>query len=125
MEKLKLIEIAIENFDLYKKHNCTGLCNYFRNLYLHNIIDYMELKILHRIIYTNIKPKTIINRLIFDKRAIASKKIYKDHWTKDYSNNFYWKEYDSKPRYNFLIYLKEKYEKINKKSTKKVITFFK
>ena len=125
MTKLELIEIAIKNFDLYKKLYCTGLCKYFVNLYRHGIINYKDLKILLEIIYTNIKPKTVINRLIFDKRAIASKKIHKDSWTKDYSSCFYWEEYDYEPRYNFLIYLKEKYEKSNQKSIKKVITFFK
>ncbi len=100
----ELIKIAIDNFYLFEKYHCGGLCIYIYALYYEEcIIDRDELEILTSIIEKNIREKKWYNILNW----------YKPNYVTMQKNNYYWEKGLKEPRLKYLDYLLNKYENEN------------
>lgn len=102
VRKLELIDILIDNFEMFTAKKCSGLCYYVECLYAEDIINEKQ-RLLSVEIINSVKTNTWFNRLFFNKHLIGIFKV------KHPMPGFHWVKYEPKPRLNFLKALKAKY----------------
>lgn len=100
----ELLQIAIDNIELFTSTGCYGLCVYITELECKDIITYNERRVLRYCIFNYIKDPTWINKFITGAPNI-----------KGYNNvhtQYFWEMGDVKPRLRYLKWLL-KQESIN------------
>lgn len=106
-EILDAIDIVINN--IQKDRPAKGLYNYFMELRNSKVLNVCQANRLHELTRVHIKKNNLWNRLFKDKRCLKSSEYY---------YGYYWRPNDMDSRLNFLKYIKEQYEKINKQYLK-------